>query len=419
VACCCFWAEYSLAQADSRVFILLATTMMSSRSAPSLAGFLGEEQGKKAQSGSQGSFSRLSDSSDGKDAGVACRAGDTRLGEMFIRDRLTSGQGLAKASPLANLMPQQNQKPLSKYDHSTGKFYRSLVVDASSIPSSLSAIDLLQIFSSDEELAYRSETHTGAIVSLAGGSLTLTCVGETHVDADKMYANVQDRLCELLFPEDYSLPVEGEEAVVAETAAGISLFNAGKGPAEKDCDLVAESMAGMSLFSSAQPKQARPVVADTCGGMTMFSFEEADSELSGNETEDEEEFQQRPSVLAGVTKILADTVAGMTFFSRKEQDAEALNATETSGGMTLYLGDGKRMQNVVAETCCGMTTFSECSASPDACSNCDDCAPCCVAASDSMMGYTDFTPLLKSIQQDPESYTEEQKWMSDLAWGVC
>lgn len=375
--------------------------MMASRSAP-LLDFNAHDE--KPNVAAQGGVSRL-DGGEGKEAGAMCRVGDTRLGEMFVRDRLTTGPA-GKSSPLVELMPQ-NRKPLSKYDPNTGKFYRSTVVDASAIPASLSAVELLQIFSANERLAYRAETHTGTIVSLAGSALTLTCVGETHVDADRMFAEVQDRLSELLIAPQ-------EVDVTLESAMGMSFFNAGHGPVEKEVELVAESCSGFSLFAPAQPMQHRPIKADTCGGMTMFSWDVDESELSGDDTEDEES----TGVFSSVGKMLANTVAGMTFFRAKKQTVEDLRTTETMGGLTLYLGDGKRMQNVCAETCGGITTFSECADEASAVADEEEIAPFKVA-SDSMMGFTDFTPLLRSMQQDPDSYTDEQKWMSDLAWGIC
>uniref|UniRef100_A0A6T8KJ29 Uncharacterized protein n=1 Tax=Hemiselmis andersenii TaxID=464988 RepID=A0A6T8KJ29_HEMAN len=368
------------------------------------------EKGGMLRSGSNSDFS---DSE--KSAGPALmRVGDTRFGEVFVRDRLTSDSSLPRTgSPLANPL---SLPPQSKFDPNTGKFYRSLTVDSARVPPSVSAVELLGLFSADSELAYSADTHTGTVVSLAGGAFTFTCVGETHVDSNCMYEKVQERLDSLLL---------GTEEPEVESAMGMSLFpSKGHALVEKDVELVAESCAGLSLFAPANPvKTARNVAADSCGGMTMFSWEDEEEALSGHTTDEEEELEgKQTSVVSSISKVIADTCAGFTFFrSAKEQDFEELTATESAMGLTIYQGNGKRMTNVLAETCGGLTTFSERLADnsydgeSDEDGHYDECQE---VAGESVCGWTDFTPGLRALQQRPETYTAEQQWMSDLAFGV-
>mmetsp|Transcript_10036 Transcript_10036/g.19631 ORF Transcript_10036/g.19631 Transcript_10036/m.19631 type:complete len:388 (+) Transcript_10036:166-1329(+) len=374
----------------------------------------GKEGGGMAHSSS---FSDFSDSEKG--AGMFMRAcSDTRLGETFVRDRLTSDPFAGfQGSPLATM---NSLPPQSKFDPNTGKFYRSLSVDAAKVPTSVSAHELLSLFSGDDQLSYSNETHTGTVVSLAGLAFTFTCVGETHVDCNNMYTEVQARMEDLL--------IGGSDDQEVECAMGMSLFPGNKQVVtEKDVELVADSCAGMSLFAPANPsKTARPVAADSCGGMTMFSWEDEEEVLSGHTTEDEEAGESSPSAFATLSKVILNTCAGMTLFGlAKEQPAEDnITATESAFGLTLFKSDRPAFANSFqAESCCGMTTFSERLAdeSYDGEESEEEeyeyDLPCDVAA-DSVCGWTDFGPALRAIQNKPETYTAEQQWMSDLAFGV-
>lgn len=178
-------------------------------------------------------------------------AGDTRHAEMFVRDQLTSGLA-PPASPLANILGGSamqsvgSVRPQSKYDPNTGKFYRSAIVDTSFVPLALPATELLAMFCADG-LQYNSSTHTGVVLNIAS-SITITCVGDTHVQADAMHSEVQERLSKLFFSRS-DMP-HLQLSSPAQNAAGITLFSEGSvGPAEKDCELVADSSAGLSLFS--------------------------------------------------------------------------------------------------------------------------------------------------------------------------
>lgn len=193
---------------------------------------------------------RSVDTTDLKCMAKQLAAGDTRHAEMFVRDQLTSGLA-PPASPLANILggPAMQSagsgRPQSKYDPNTGKFYRSAIVDTSCVPLSLPATELLAIFCADG-LQYDSSTHTGVVLNIAS-SITITCVGDTHVEADAMHSEVQERLSK--FFSRSGMP-HLELNSPAQNAAGITLFSEGSvGPAEKDCELVADSCAGLSLFA--------------------------------------------------------------------------------------------------------------------------------------------------------------------------
>jgi len=376
------------------------------------------EAKEKKEGGGMPRSGSCSDFSDSEKVGSSAlmRNGDTRFGEVFVRDRLTSDSSLPRTgSPLANL---ESLPPQSKFDPNTGKFYRSLSVEAARVPPSMSAVELLGLFSGDAELSYSSDTHTGTVVSLAGSAFTFTCVGETHVESNDMYAKVQERLERLCL---------GAEEPEVESAMGMSLFpSTAQAAVEKDAVLVAESCGGLSLFAPANPaRTGRLVTADSCGGMTMFSWEDEEEALSGHTTDEEEELERKgPSVVATISKVIADTCAGFSFFRSAEEPAfEELTATESACGLTIYQGDGQRMQGARAETCGGLTTFTERLAdeSYDAESD-EECAygeeECQVVAGESVCGWTDFAPALRKLQQRPETYTAEQQWMSNLAFGV-
>jgi hypothetical protein len=190
--------------------------------------------------------------------------GDSRHAELFVRDNLTSPKsGFAPApSPLAGIFElQHGQKPMSKYDPNTGKFYRSVTMDTAGISASLSALSLLSLFSGDE-MRYDTATHTGVVLNIAG-QFTVTCVGDTHVQADAMYAKVQETLAALAQP----MPEDGEDDSEAQmqSVMGISLLQGcGKGPVEKDCELVADSCAGLTLFSDVKGMSPSRACDDCC-----------------------------------------------------------------------------------------------------------------------------------------------------------
>jgi hypothetical protein len=178
--------------------------------------------------------------------------GDTRHAEMFVRDNLTSGF-VPPASLLAGIFDgQHGGKPLSKYDPNTGKFYRSVALDAESIPASLSALSLLSLFASDE-MRYNTSTHTGVVINLAG-QITVTCVGDTHVQTDALYTKVQETLASLFSSQQQLDNGDGSDGII-DSVMGISLVQcAGKGPVEKDCELEADSSLGFTLFSRTDGK---------------------------------------------------------------------------------------------------------------------------------------------------------------------
>lgn len=340
--------------------------------------------------------------------------GDTRHAEMFVRDQLTMGVA-SLTSPLADILQLggSQAKPQSKYDPNTGKFYRSTTVDSSCVPASLPVKDIMSLFCSDEQ-RYDPSTHTGVVVNISS-VITVTCVGDTHVQADGMHNEVQKRIADLMI-KSYSAPQDAASQGVA-TAMGLTLFSdGGRGFAEKDCELVQDTCAGISLFGpvSASQVQIKAVKADTCCGMTMFSVE--DDELSETETEANVSPVGSMDILK---QMFVDTCLGMSFFSssKKQMGLEELVADSVLG-QTLYSNSNvEGPRDVHAETCGGVTTFSACEASVE-CEvekeeNTDD------IASMSVGGFTDFSPALKKFQQNPETYTAEQKWLSELAWAAA
>jgi hypothetical protein len=164
-----------------------------------------------------------------------------------------------------------------------------------------------------------------------------------------------------------------------------------------------------------------------CAGMTLFSYTDED-ELSEHDTvvSGASSSKNSPCLKSTLQQALVDTMAGMTLFRASEKPQVSLeNAmADTSCGISLYsLPDHKQMQNVRADTCGGFTMFTACEADSDSDENYaqDDVydAETCMMASHTIMGFTDFGPALAKLRQDPETYTEEQQWLSDLAWAVC
>jgi hypothetical protein len=177
-------------------------------------------------------------------------------------------------------------------------------------------------------------------------------------------------------------------------------------------------------------KQAKGVHMEHCAGMTLFSYADED-ELSEEDTvvsSAGSSSRNSPNLTSTLQKALVDTMAGMTFFRTSDKPQVSLeNVTAgTSCGITLYSSpdqehDKLTMQNVRADTCGGMTMFTPCDADTDE-KHAQHEGPhdeACLMASDTIMGFTDFGPALAKLRQDPERYTEEQKWLSDLAWAVC
>jgi len=346
-------------------------------------------------------------------------AGDTRQAEMFVRDQLTTGFA-PPSSPLADILPMAagSSKPQAKYDPNTGKFYRSVVVDPSCVPASLPATLLMAVFCSDE-MRYNPGSHTGVVLNISY-NITVTCVGDTHVQADDMYSEVQQRVAALIRESFPSLAALDEPAGEVETCMGMTLFAPAAQPSDEECELVADSCAGISLFAPilVPQKQIRAVRAvDSCCGMTMFTAEEEEDDLSETETASP---RSATGSLSSLKQFVADTCAGMTLFGNtadKQVDLEDLVADGVMG-MTLYSPKGEQGEyDVHAETCNGVTTFTKCAPAPEAEGSGEeegeDIASSCVS------GFTDFTPALRKMQQDPTTYTAEQQWLSELAWGAA
>jgi hypothetical protein len=315
---------------------------------------------------------------------------------MFVLDKLTSGSpptGMQGASLLQNKMGGGAGQlgPSSKFDAQTGKFYRSFRVDTAEIEGA-QLKELLGLFALNG-LDYDEGQHSGVMMSVAGGALSVICVGDTHVHCNFLFeksrakvdnfltlhaaANqVEEQLvaaesCGLTFFHSLAEPEQEDDTEFAGKAhcmAGFTLFSAGPAHSPAPATEKADQVAGQTLFSPLEPVEPcelaaeesagitffRPhgkvkdhMVADSVAGFTLLSY--ADDTLSEQSTEDggsnvdAQELAEADAALSNkdlkaLWTSVAETCAGLTFFSRPvrtEEEWDAMQA-DSCGGITLF-----------------------------------------------------------------------------------
>eukprot|EP00293_Proteomonas_sulcata_P015515 CAMPEP_0184311176 /NCGR_PEP_ID=MMETSP1049-20130417/38736_1 /TAXON_ID=77928 /ORGANISM="Proteomonas sulcata, Strain CCMP704" /LENGTH=340 /DNA_ID=CAMNT_0026626275 /DNA_START=234 /DNA_END=1256 /DNA_ORIENTATION=+ len=303
------------------------------------------------------------------------------LGHLFMMDKLTAnsppaGKGMS-SSVLGRIQGTSQLKPSSKFDAQTGKFYRSFRIDASGLERA-SVGELLTLFAGQPGLDYDAQQHSGVVVSMAGGEVSVLCVGETHVHCDFLVEEARRRLNTFLTLRAAAQAVE--EQIQASEACGFTLFHSTEERGvEDDADFEgkAHSMAGFTLFSAgpAHNSTEPPTeVATQVAGQTLFS--------SLEQVEPTELLAEQCSGLTlfaplGKAKdhMIADSIAGFTLLSHVDEDylsekgtEEGSNAdaaeldvreeAEDDGLGALSNKDLKALFSSVADTCAGLTFFS-------------------------------------------------------------
>jgi hypothetical protein len=222
------------------------------------------------------------------------------LAQIHVYDLLSKGLqspigGLGKgiiSSQIGNFL--ERQRPHSKYDPRTGRFYRSITVDQ------ISSVVLNELIASlsAASLSFDRNTFSGVITFITGGEgtegfgINLTCVADTHLHADSMYERAEQILVQLLSAHASSF--KETEELPFETLAGFTLLCSSQSEAdspsirhvsESDAPSAAdplyqaegETCCGVSLFRDpyAPPPDWSSPDLDTAAGVTLFSLRRA------------------------------------------------------------------------------------------------------------------------------------------------